>query len=68
MTLSEMKQSDAVYVRIVDVAGVMNVDPQRLRCRLRADPTMLGFPIVQSGNRIKIPRKPYLASIGEGEG
>lgn len=65
MTIEEMKQSTKVFVSSADIAPILGCDPQCLRHQAKKDPYMLGFPIVQVGSRIRIPRVPFLRFIGE---
>lgn len=65
MTIEELKHSTKVFVSPADIAPILRCDPQCLRHQAKIDPYMLGFPIVQVGTRIRIPRVPFLRFIGE---
>lgn len=67
MTLDEIRASDKPFLGPSDVAGVLGVDPHSIRLQAREFPEALGFPVICVGNRTKIPRKPFLAYIGEEE-
>ena len=67
MTLAEMKVSDKTMLLASDVAPVLGCDPHSIRIQAREYPEQLGFPVVVIGNRTLIPRKPFLAYLGEGE-
>ena len=43
-----------------EVAGVRGCMPQSIRVAARQRPELLGFPVVIVGNRVKIPRIPFL--------
>lgn len=65
MTLSEIMASDKVMLTPKDVAPVLGCDPYAISLMARDMPEKLGFPIMRSGNRTKIPRKPFLRFLGE---
>lgn len=67
MTLTEIKVSDKALLLAKDVAPVLGCDPHSIRIQAREYPEQLGFPVVVIGNRTLIPRKPFLAYLGEGE-
>jgi len=60
MTLDEMKQSKEVFILADDIAEILGSDPQTIRSTAKEDQSKLGFPVVIVGNRVKIPRKPFL--------
>lgn len=64
MTLEEMKRSDKLFLTPADVAAVMGSDPHTVRCTARQRPELLGFEFTFSGNRMKIPRIPFLRFCG----
>ena len=64
MTLEEMKRSDKLFLTPEEVAPVMGSDPHTVRCTARQRPELLGFPFTFSGNRMKIPRLPFLRWMG----
>ena len=65
MTIKEMRQSDAVFLTPADVAPVIGCDPNWIRRAAHDAPELLGFPVCVIGTRTRIPRKPFLAFIGE---
>lgn len=67
MTLDEIRASDKTMLLASDVAQVLGCDPHSIRIQAREYPEQLGFPVVVIGNRTLIPRKPFLAYLGEGE-
>lgn len=67
MTLTEIRASNEPFLRPVDVAEVLGCTPQSIRLQAREYPEALGFPVVVLGTRTRIPRKPFLAFIGEGD-
>lgn len=64
MTLEEIKNSDKLFLTPADVAGVMGSSPHAIRCTAKQRPDLLGFEFTFSGNRMKIPRIPFLRFCG----
>lgn len=64
MTIQEMQKSTRAFLLPVDVASVLECDPQCIRILARTDRAALGFPVVVTGNRTKIPRVPFLRFMG----
>ena len=67
MTLEEIKASNQRFLRPCDICEVMESDPQTLRVTARQYPERLGFPVSFCGNRLKIPRIPFLRFLGEAD-
>lgn len=65
MTLDEIKTSTEIFLTPNDVATIIGSDAQTIRSTAKEDPRKLGFPVTIVGSRVKIPRKPFLAWIGE---
>lgn len=66
MTLDEIRRSDKVLLTPADVAEVLGADPQTIRTAALDNPQTLGFPVSRIGKLTRIPRKPFLAFLGEG--
>ena len=64
MTIDEIRASDKAYLLPVDVAGILECDPQCIRILARTDRDALGFPVCVVGRRTKIPRIPFLRFMG----
>ena len=64
MTLTEMKNSTKLFLTPAEVAPVLGSDPHTVRCTARQRPDLLGFEFTFSGNRMKIPRIPFLRFCG----
>lgn len=60
MTLTEIKGLDKPFLTPKEVAGVLGSDPQTIRVTARTAPERVGFPFTFTGNRMKIPRIPFL--------
>lgn len=64
MTVSEIRAANKPYLTPVEVAEVLECDPQAIRLAARDNPGQLGFPVVRVGKRTKIPRIPFLRFLG----
>lgn len=64
MTLQEILNSEKPCLTPADVAPVLGSDPHTIRCTAHQRPELLGFPFTFSGNRMKIPRIPFLRFMG----
>ena len=65
MTLEEAKQSDKVFLTPVEVAPIIGCNPNWIRKAAHDAPELVGFPVCVIGTRTRIPRKPFLAFLGE---
>lgn len=65
MTLEEIKDSPKIFLIPADIAPLIGSDPHTIRCTARQRPELLGFEFMFSGNRMKIPRIPFLRFLGE---
>ena len=66
MTLEEIKDSTKDILLAKDVCELLKCNPDTLRRQAQQDPSMLGFPTIVMGTRVKIPRIPFIKYI-EGE-
>lgn len=64
MTIEQIQNSTKLFLTPVEVALVIGSDPHTVRCTARQRPELLGFPFMFSGNRMKIPRIPFLRFLG----
>ena len=65
MTLSEIKVSTEVTLKPTDVAEVLGCGAHTIRVQAHEYPENLGFPVIVTGSRVRIPRKAFLRFIGE---
>ena len=64
-TLPELAMRvDREWFTVTEISGVLNADPQTIRITARQRPELLGFPVIVSGNRVKVPRIPFLRFMG----
>lgn len=64
-TIEDLVASDKQFFTAADVSGVLGADPNKIRETAKQHPELLGFPVVRIGNRVKIPRKPFLHLFAE---
>lgn len=64
--IEELMNNDSIICISAATAGrVLRVSPQALRIVARSDtPDRLGFPVLQVGKRVLIPKKPFLEALG----
>lgn len=63
-TLEELIASDKVFFTPGDICGVLGCDAQTIRVTARQRPDLIGFEFTFVGNRMKIPRIPFLRFMG----
>lgn len=51
---------DKEFLTAAEVAPVLGIDPQDLRSQAQADSVKLGFPVIVTGSRVRIPREGFL--------
>ena len=66
-TLEEIRLSDKTFLSPADISPVLGSDPQTIRVTARQRPELIGFPYTFVGNRMKIPRIPFLRFMGAEE-
>ena len=64
MTLDDIINTDKVYLTPAEIAPILGCDPQAIRSQAKNDPSKLGFNIIITGKRIRIPRIPFLRYLG----
>ena len=60
MTLAEIKQPGKAMLTPADIAPVLGCDPNSIRLAARTCPELLGFPVIVTGTRVKIPKRAFL--------
>lgn len=60
MTLDELAALPVEVLTPAQVAPVLHLDQDTIRGQERTCPELLGFPVVVAGNRVKIPKRPFL--------
>ena len=65
MTVEQIKASEKTMLTPRDVAEALGMNHYNVSLIARDRPERLGFPVLRSGNRTKIPRKAFLRFLGE---
>ena len=60
MTLEELDGIPFEYLTPAQVAGVIRVNPQSIRTQAYEAPERLGFPVIQVGSRVLIPKRAFI--------
>lgn len=64
MTLAEIEATEKEALTCADVAPVLGIAQYTLHRYIMEYPERIGFPVVIIGNRVKIPRRPFLSFMG----
>ena len=67
MTLKEIEKSGKDVLTCAEVAPVLKCNPATLHMQAMEEPWRLGFPVIVMGSRVKIPRRPFLTYMKEGQ-
>lgn len=59
-TLQTLADTPREFLLISEIAPVLGVNPQTIRCQAQSDPSKLGFPVVVAKSRVKIPKRPFI--------
>lgn len=62
--IARLVASDKMFLTPADISPILGSDPQTIRVTARQRPDLLGFPFTFMGNRMKIPRIPFLEFNG----
>lgn len=63
-TLEELIASEKAFFTPDDISGVLGSDPQTIRVTARQRPDLIGYEFTFVGNRMKIPKLPFLRFFG----
>ena len=66
LTLDELAALPVEVLTPAQVAPVLCLDQDTIRGQARSCPELLGFPVVVAGNRVKIPKRPFLRFMQDG--
>ena len=64
LTLDDIAAMDKPYLSPDDISGVLRANPHTIRVTARQRPDLIGFEFTFIGNRMKIPRIPFLRFFG----
>ena len=62
--IARLLAMDKMFLSPADISPVLGSDQQTIRVTARQRPDLLGFPFTFMGNRMKIPRIPFLEFLG----
>lgn len=60
MTIDEIRASDKEVLTPADIAPVLGCKPYSINVQAHTDADKLGFKVVITGRRVKIPRRAFL--------
>lgn len=63
-TIAEIQSCNKDFLTPDDISGVLGSNPHTIRVTARQRPDLIGFEFTFSGNRMKIPRVPFLRFMG----
>lgn len=62
-TLEDLREIDKPFLTPEDISGVLGSNPQTIRVTAHQRPDLIGYPFTFAGNRMKIPRIPFLRFV-----
>ena len=60
MKIADLEKLDQDFLTAAQIAPVLGIDPQDLRGQAQADASKLGFPVIVTGCRVRIPREGFI--------
>lgn len=60
MTLAEIEKLPKTMLVAEDVCSYLEADPNTLRWQAQNEPEKLGFPVIVSKSRVKIPKDAFV--------
>ena len=64
LTVQDLIESPKAFFTPGEVSGVLGSNPQTIRVTARQRPDLIGFEYTFVGNRMKIPKIPFLRFLG----
>lgn len=64
MTLLELAQSNKEMLTCADISEIIGIGQYNLHRYIIEYPERIGFPVMVTGNRVRIPRLPFLKFMG----
>lgn len=59
-SLDEIERCGKNFLSPEDVAPFLECNPYSINLQAKDDPTLLGFPVIVMGSRVKIPREGFV--------
>lgn len=64
MNLDQLAELPGEVLTAAQVAPLLQTNPDTLRRTAREYPGLLGFPVICMGNRVLIPKRPFISFMG----
>ena len=61
MTLKDIEVMEEETLTPLQVGQIIGFNPQSIRIQARENPDLLGFPVICTKKRVRIPRQAFLA-------
>lgn len=65
--LRNVQTTDKVMLTPSDIAPILGCEPYAINLQAHEDASKLGFPVIITGRRIRIPKQPFLQYIVGGQ-
>jgi len=59
-TLAEIEASEKTILCPQDVCGYLHCDAYSINLQAQRDPSVLGFPVIVTGSRVRIPKEAFV--------
>lgn len=66
MRLKDLENLDRDFLTAEEVSEILDASPQGIRSQAQDDPAKLGFPVIVTGRRVRIPRLGFLHYVKYG--
>lgn len=66
LTLEQIEALPQEVLTCAQVAPVLGANPATIHGQATDRPELLGFPVIVAGRRVKIPKRPFLRFMREG--
>ena len=60
MKLSDIAGMGKEFLTAADIAPVLGVNPQDIRSQAQLNADKLGFPVIVTGSRVRIPKEGFI--------
>lgn len=60
MTISDLEAVEKDFLTAADIAPVLGIDPHDIRVQAQVDAGKLGFPVIVTGSRVRIPKEGFI--------
>jgi len=65
--IDRLERMDKPLLTTADIAPILGCNPYAINLQAHRDPRMLGFPVIVTGRRVRIPREAFLAFLRGGD-